>query len=367
MNTEIVDKTGATYVLVMMLVAKMFTSNPRMLATKAGTSSWMVTVLAALVAWPGYLALSALLRRFPQKSLGQISKEVLGAKVGALFCLIYCAYFVYLAGLFMRHFEASFRIAILPRTPAGALMFSFALAVVYVCFKGMETICRLSSYLFPILLVLIVLMALGTIRLADFRYLLPVFGEGIGITLTLPFPESSVYSEVLALGAIAGMMRVSDLHGAGARALWWSTLLMAGGLALLGGVFPYPALSRLQFPMLDLARAIQAGEFLQRVESIFVVLWFFFGSLNVALSLSCAAIFFRDMAGLSEYRPLVFALTMIAYTMAFLPGNTVEVSLLDSYTLRTWSWPISYIMPAITLAAAAWRGRREATTHALSG
>lgn len=367
MNREIVDKTGATYMLMMMLLAKVFTSNPRMLALKAGTSSWLVTLLAAMVAWPGFLALSALLRRFPQKSLGQISKEVLGPVAGVLACLIYCGYFVYLSGLFMRQFEASFRIAILPRTPASALLISFAIAVSYVCYRGVEAICRISSYLFPILFGLIVLVALGTVRLADFRYLLPFFGEGVATTFLLPFPESSVYSEVLALGALAGMLRVSELHRIGARALWWSALVMAGGIALMGGVFPYPALARLHFPMLDLARAIQAGEFLQRVEALFVVLWFFFGSLKVSAALACAALFFRDAAGLADYRPLVFALTLIAYTIAFLPDNTLAVMLLDSYSLRTWTWPISYVMPALTLAAALWRARREVPTHAASG
>lgn len=367
MNKEIIGRTGAAYLLVMAVVAKQFTINPRMLVTEATTAAWLVTLLAGLVAWPGYLMLSALLRCFPGLSLGQITRRVLGRWLGILFCLIYSGYFVYMGGLFMRQFEASFRIAVLPRTPASALMSTFAIGIVYLAYKGLETICRMATYLFPILIGLLVAMGLATLKLMDVRQIAPFFGQGIGKTLLLPFPESSVYSEVLVLGALAGMLRTADLHSTGKRAFWAAVGLMTVSYVILGAVFPFPSLARLQFPMLELARVIQIGEFLQRLEALFVMVWFFFSSFKVATAIACAAVFFRDLAGLEDYRPLVFALTLIAFTIAFLPTDPVVVGMLDSFTLRTWTWPISYLMPAITLGVAAWRGRRGAMSDAASG
>lgn len=367
MNREIIGRTGATYLMVMAVVAKQFTMNPRMLTVKAGSAAWLVTLLAGLVAWPGYLLLSALLRRFPGQSLGQISKQVLGKWLGMLLCLIYSGYFIFLSGLFMRQFEASFRIAVLPRTPASALMLMFSAGVVFLVFKGVEAMGRMATYLFPLLLFLLVAMGLGSIRLVDLRQLTPFFGYGISTTLLLPFPESSVYGEILVLGAFAGMLRAADVHPAGKWAFWAAVLVMTMSYVVLLGVFPYPSLSRLQFPILELSRAIQVGEFLQRIEAVFVMVWFFFSSFKVATAVACAAVFFRDLAGLADYRPVAFALVLIAYTIAFLPEDPVVVAALDSYTLRTWTWPVSYLLPAITLGVAIWRGKRGAVADAASG
>lgn len=364
MRRELADPVGVTYLILAMLVAKMFTVFPRMLAVKIGQSAWIVVILAGVVALPGFWCISKLLRRFPGQSLGRISQDVLGRAAGRLFCLAYAAYFVYLSGLFMREFEASFRIAVLPRTPASALMTTFAISVAFVAFRGIEALSRIASYMMPAMLALLALTAIGTVRLIDLRQLTPLFGYGIRKTLLLSLPECSLYSELLALGALAGVVRSRDVHQIGIRSHVASIGLLAAIMVILGSAFPFPGLTRLHFPMLDLTRAIQVGEFLQRIETVFVMLWFFFGSFKVSLAIICAAIFFGDLVNLAEYRLLILPLMLIAYTIAFLPANSVVVSILDSYTLREWSWPVAFGLPAVTLAVAMWRGKRGAGANA---
>jgi spore germination protein KB len=353
-----IDRLGAIYLLVAMLVTKMFTAQPQMLAQKVGTSTWLVVLLAGVVGLVGYLLLYALLRRFPERSLGHITRQVLGRPVGSLFCLLYSFYFIYVVGLFLRQFEAGFKIAVLPQTPPAGLMLVLVLPVLFAAYKGMEDLARMAAYLFPLLLLMLLLLLAGTFRLLDFRQLMPLFGNGVSTTLLMPFPLSSLFSEILTIGVMAGMLRAKDLNRVGMGAMLGSIGLLTLITVIMHAAFPIPAVARLSYPLLELARAVQIGEFLTRVESLFVFLWFFIAALKLAAGLVSGAIFFSEMAGIADYRPLIFPLGMIAYVIAFLPTDTLTTTWLDSETIRMWTWLFSFGLPTITLGVAILRGKR---------
>lgn len=356
MSKVLLDKAGARYILIAMICAKLFTSQPRMIALKAESASWLVVGLAGLGALAGYAVLYALLQRFPGGSLVTISHKVLGRAFGALISLGYCFWFLFAASLLLRQVAAGFRVAVLPQTPLPVIQGLFLIAVLIVAYKGFETLCRMAAYLFPALILLYLITLAGTARLLEFHWLFPVFGPGVLETLVMVLPESSLYSEVLILGVFAPMLRPADLNSVGLWGLAWGWIVLTLSQIILAAVFPHPSLSRLVFPMLDLTRMIEISEFLQRLESLFVFLWVFVVLFKVIAVVLAAAEIFAQTARLPDFRLLLPAIGLLAFAIGSIPDNIVQSSALDSYTLRTWSWPLSYALPGLTLAVAALRG-----------
>lgn len=361
MDRTLIDRTGAFYLILLMLLAKLFTPEPRMLAMKVGTSAWLVNLLAGLVAMVGYWFLATLLRRFPRQSLAAISRRVLGTPIGGVFTLVYVGYFLYLASLSLREFVTGFRLAIMPQTPPSALTMLCVLAMAFVAGKGMETIARMAAYLTPFLLVLFGLTIIGSIRVLEWTAIFPIMGNGTGLTLFMSLPESSLYSEIIILGTLAGMLPSSEATKAGLRAMIGGTLGQTVAWVVFTMSLPYPMTSRFAFPMLEVVRLVEFGEVLQRLEAFFVLLWFFVAALKLSLLLTCSAMLLMEMLRLEDYRPLIPGLAVLIYTISFIPPNEISLVWLDSYTLRIWSWPVSFGLPAITLAVAVLRGKRGAT------
>jgi spore germination protein KB len=359
-----IDPLGATYLVSMTIMAKLFTPEPRMLALKVGTSAWLVTFLAGLIALVGCWFLFRLLERFPGMSVAAISERVLGGILGRMATLVYIAYFVYLGGLALREFVAGFRIAITPTTPPGALTLVYTIVVVFVAMKGIETLSRLAAYLAPLLAALFLFTLVGPVRVLDWRGLFPLLGNGARTTFLMPFPESSLYSEIMILGVLAGLLKGREIGRVGWSAIIGGMVGQTAAWLVISTAFPYPISSRLFFPMLEVVRMIEVGEVVQRLEALLVFLWFFVAAFKLTLLINGATLLLMEMSGLEDPRPLVMPVTLILYAIAFMPANDVSMVWLDSYTLRIWSWPISFGLPAVTLGVAALRGLRGVASHA---
>ena len=367
MKSPIVDKWGAAFLVGMTMIAKLLTPEPRMLAHRVGSAAWLITLISGVIALGGYWCLLTLLRRFPGKSLAIASKRALGRVAGSAVTLAYIFYFVYLGGISLREFVTSFRLAIMPRTPGSALMLVYIAIVLFVTVKGIETLARMASYLTPIMMLLFAVTVFGPIRVMDYRGLFPILGLSAPTTLMLLFPETSLYSEVLLLGVMAGMLRPPDLPWVGHRVMLFGILGQTAGWIAIAMVFPYPMSARLSFPMLEVVRMIAIGEVLQRLEALFVLLWFFVAAFKLVLLVFSVCHLFAETYGLPDYRLLVPAVALIMYTIAWFPMDEVSLSWLDSSTLRIWSWPVSFGLPALTLLVAALRGKRGASPGQAAG
>lgn len=362
-----IDRAGATWLLLILLTAKIFTPEPRMLALQVGTSAWLVVLLSGLVAMAGYWGLLVLLRRFPGRSLTEICLQVWGRAGGTVAALFQVAFFLWLSGLMLREFVEGFRIAVMPRTPPSAMVLMIMGAVLFAAVKGIENVARLASYIAPLLALLTGLTVVGVVHLMDPGQLLPLFGNGVSVTLLAAIPGTSLYSEIVLLGTLAQVLRPGDVGAVGTRAMLLGTLAQTLLFAVLAAVFPHPAQSRLYFPMLDLTRMVEVSEFIQRVEALFVFLWFFVAAFKLTVLMVAAAKALCDAAHLTDPRPLLPAMVVFVYTLAFMPENQVTLVWADTLSIRTWGWTVSIGLPVATLALAALRGKRGAAGDLSAG
>ncbi|HYF90828.1 MAG TPA: GerAB/ArcD/ProY family transporter [Symbiobacteriaceae bacterium] len=358
MGKQIMDRTGAVCLLVTILVAKMFTPQPRMVAEQAGSAAWLVVLLTGPLSLLGYWGLSALLVRFPGLSIAQISLKALGRVAGAVVGILYAAYFIWMGGVMLREFVAGFRVAVLPSTPVSVLAMGILVIGLYAAVKGPEVQARLAAYLIPGMAVLLAITVVGVWRLLDWRQLTPVFGYSLRNTLLLSFPLTSKHSEILVLGVLAPLLPTASVRRLGLSALLAGYVGQVLFLLFLGSVFPFPAMSRLFYPMLELTRMIEVSEFIQRIEALFIFLWFFVAAFAMATLITTIASIIRDVTETTLFNPFALSASLLMFTIAFIPFNQVELMWLDWLTLRTWGWAFSFGLPILTLAVAVLRGKR---------
>lgn len=365
MGETLIDSRGALHLLIMLLCAKLVTPVPRMLAVESGSSVWLVVLLSGLLAMPLYWGLASLLSRFPGQSLAVINLQVHGPYFGPALNLLLVVYYTVLGGLMLRAFTAGFRIAVMPQTPPSVLIGFVLLTAVFAASRGVEALGRMASYLGPVLGALSLMTLLGPIRVINLTNMFPFFGNGVAVTLLAPLWRVSLYSEIIVLGYLSHGLQPGTAARIGWKAMAWATGIQTVAFLVLVSAFPYPAISRIFFAVLDLTRMIEVSEFIQRVEALFVFLWFFLAAFKLALLLLCAAGTIQQTAGLADLRPLLPAFALLFYAIAFLPVSSVDLAYIDDVLIRTWSWSITLAPPLITLAVAAWRQVKGESGHAV--
>ncbi|OWZ83700.1 GerAB/ArcD/ProY family transporter [Natranaerobius trueperi] len=154
------------------------TTLPREVATEAGRDGWITILIATFcVLIYSYLCLYYA-RLFPDKTLAESSRKVLGKFLGSVLIIIYSLYAFALSGIVLRIF---LEIAYVYLDITYSLIFSLILilpVVVYIARCGLATLSRFSELVLFFTAPLFVLFWVP-ISITEYLNILPVFEQGV--------------------------------------------------------------------------------------------------------------------------------------------------------------------------------------------
>lgn len=335
--------------LAITLSSKVFLTCPRNLISEGQTAGWLVSLAHLLVALVAVLPGLVLLKKYPDRTLIEIAEESGGAVTGILVSLLMFFFFVFTVIIILRQFTETVIVALLPTTPISIITLFFLLGMVYPCYQGIESLSRGAWLLMPYLLIGLFGVLALVLPKANVDYILPFWGAGLPHVLKAGALKSSMLGEILLVTLLNPYLRDRQKL----------TPVVIGSLVIYGVlftltvliyqmVFPFPSATSLgPYPLYNMARLVYFGRFLQRVEAIFVFIWVF--SLLVAMS----AIFYGASVSLARglklpvYRPLLFPVAVLVYSLNFLVPNFPSAAWLDAEVLHNYGWTIAFGLPAL--------------------
>ncbi len=322
---EQIGHREALIMLTIMLTGKIFLSFPRNLALLGNGAGWIIVLLAGGFSLIGLYFLHQVLKRYPEQNIVEIAQTALGKYLGLAAGLVIFLFFLLLTAVYLRQFAESFILAILPRTPISVISGVFLLLLIWAMLQGIEALSRVAILLGPYLLTALILIVAFTLPQMHLGNLSPVLGPGVGSILKFSVFEISSFAELLLLGIITPLIRKKqERYKVGLYSLVTAVLINTGVVAAVVMIFNYNAARRLMFPMFQLTRLISFGEFIQRVEAVFVFLWFFWAGIQLGGLFYGALTSFAQTFKIKDYRPLVFPLAVIVFTASLLPSSMTQ-------------------------------------------
>lgn len=351
----------ATALVITFTAIKVLLAFPRMQAKLGLSAGWMIPVIATALGLLGFGIIAALMKRFPGKSIVEVSELVAGRFFGIIISLCFFGFFFYLTVVVLRQFAETVIVTTLPQTPISVVMAIFLVAVVYAVYLGIETISRGNWLLFPFMLTGFVTILAGVLPYFDLDNFFPVLGTGPATILKFGLLKSSLLGEVLVLAVIYPAIRNPEkFTRIGILSVIVSGLAMILAATVLIGVFsPLGARDGAAFPLFQLARLIIFGRFIQRIEALFIFVWIFAGLIEISVSLYASAVILARTLKLPVFRPLVFPLALLAYSLSFVPPDYVTSTKLETEILRNYGWSIAFVLPGLLLLLARLRGIGE--------
>ena len=329
----------ALTLIIVLLSAKVFLSFPRDLALLGGSAGWLIVLLAGVLSLIGYYFLISVLQKYPSQNIIQIARQVTGKVPGTILGIIIFVFFLLLTSMMLRKFAESFILEILPRTPISVIMIFFLILLSYAAMLGVETLTRVAWFFGPYLLVALLTILFFSLPQGAWENLTPVLGAGPLPIFKNAVKHNSIFSEILLLGLIAPLIRKQDkVFQVGLYSIIISIFIQMVVAITVVFVFNYAAASRIIFPIFQLARLITYGEFIQRVEAVFVFLWFFtagihMGGLFYGSVASCAETF-----QIQEYRPRIVPMAVIIVAVGIIPNSMTDTVVLNDFMLSFFYW-----------------------------
>lgn len=233
---------------------------------------WMVPLFFFLgtVCTAGVSAL--FIRTFPNQSLMDGLETAFGPWIGRVLGGWMLIWFLITTAMLLRELSVFVEITSLPRTPLYVISAAILPPITYVVFHGIETLGRLGEFITPIAVIIALGLSVLSLQNMDVSQLTPVLANGwtpvlrASVLPTTSFPFEFVLALQLVKSMKGGKTLAKDL-------LWLGAFLSVAGLFIMGIVIAVlgPAMTYLSLPVGEVVRGIRIGQFVERLDTIYVM------------------------------------------------------------------------------------------------
>lgn len=294
---------------------------PGALAGVANQDAWIGAIIGTI----GGLLIALLYNSFGNnrndRTLVKYIEWTLGKYVGKLvgiifvfFLLLTCAMQLWVVGdLLITH--------IMPETPDYILLILFVIVIIIGTRHGIEVIARSSELVFPLIITAMVVLVFSLFPQMKIEYIHPILERGFKPVFSAGLISMSTSSLTLIGILMIFPSKVANINE-GKKAFLIGTLI--GGIILVAItissilVLGADIASRSSYPSYVLARKIQIGEFLQRVEVIFAVVWFTTVFYKIIIFFYGSVLGLSQILELKDYRVLTFPMGMILVVLSLI-------------------------------------------------
>ncbi|ARJ37699.1 spore gernimation protein [Sporosarcina ureae] len=292
---------------------------PSVLATEAKQDAWIAAIIGMgiglLVIW----LFTTIALWFPHLTYIQINEKIFGKWIGKAVSVL----FVSMAALYtasLLYYSSTFITTnMMPNTPPLALNILMMGIVVMGVRLGLETIARSAEIFIVVFFILFLILVVFISPEIKFENLQPIFETG-----TKTLVQSSIYFVTSSsLNAIVLLMIFPSLINKMKQA---KKSFLIGNL--IGGIFIFiftflsisvvgaDDTARQIYPGYELAKRINVGDFLQRIEELMGFLWFIALYFKTILYFYASVLGIAQILNLQDYRPLTLPLGMIAVILS---------------------------------------------------
>ncbi len=327
----------------------------------AKQDSWLVILAAILLFLPLFWIYIKLSDLFPGKSLIEINEKVFGKVLGGVVSVLYIIHFLFLSTFNTRILDNFISGALMPETPAAAILFLFLAVCAYAIRKGLETMTRYSAVFVVIVLLVMVanLILMGKdMKLENF---MPVFSlrpikyvQGIHSQITLSFSQLVVFFMVFPDLKKPKELKKSFFFGFLIGSL---TILIveARNIAVLGSF-----ISLVTAPAFEAFRLINIANVFTRMELFyaFVLIMLLFFKVSILYFAFLRAV--QQLLKIKSYKSLVLPAGAIILCLTLVSfDSSIDTNSWEGTAGPFYSLFLEVVLPMLTLVVALLRGFKK--------
>lgn len=306
LETGKIDGRQATYLLINVIVTEGLLFVPSATFTLARQDAWLANLFAfftgLLMAWTW----TRLSEHFPGKTFFEYLPFLFGPVWGKLLGCWYLVGWTQASADMLRETASLLVGTFMYNTPLIVFVVAIALLSTYIVYSGLENMARVNQLFMPVCLILVVALFLLVLPEMNFQNLLPVFDTDLLFVVKGSLPPANLMGHIILLSMLPPYLnRPQETLRIGAKSIFasffFSELLTVGLAATFSPLWAGSNLS----PFLALARMIHLANFLERLETVLLVIWITAGVIKVASYHWAQALGLAQLLRLQSYRPLV--------------------------------------------------------------
>jgi spore germination protein KB len=356
MNNRVTSKQ-ITHAAVIFIISTSLLTKPLYTFTK--NDAWIAVLAGFVVVLCITVIYAALINRFPGMSIIEINECVFGPVIGRLMSVLYIYFYYTIACLDTNVISGFIKEIVLPDTPMILIVFLFLIVCIWAVRKGPTNLMKYSMLFSVVSMIIIGLNMLLLIKNIDLRNLLPFmvlpvkdYISGIHsvalIPLSDPFllimfiPEMSkpkAFVRAISKGLVIGVVTLF--------------IIVIRDITVLGRVLDINS-----FPSFSTIRLIDVGDFLTRMDIVYISVLIALMFYKVAVLLYVAISALQKLLRFDSYQFLLhaFGALLLIYTLNVVKSSSDHMKWLLDGSAEFHHMFFVVILPLATLVTAFCRG-----------
>jgi len=285
---------------------------PALTSADAYQDAWISAIVAFFPSALIIFIIGKLATRFPDKSIIQYSKELLGPWTGGILVLFYLWLYLHMASTDLRMYAEIIKISFLTETPLVVIMGLMTMTVFMVVYHGLEPLGRCADIIFPLFFTMVILTLLVPLIKSDFINLEPVMARGLSPVVRGGIIPAMITAQYINLAMLTPSL--NEPEKALRTALWslvLSSLLLVFFAIIVVSVLGASEGARSIFPVFKMIRATRVSEFLERIEALTVFAWGLGLFITNAVNLYSGSKGLSQLLGMQNSRPLLLPMAVV--------------------------------------------------------
>ena len=312
----------AIMLILTIIVAHTILSLPKDILTSMKSASILNLIYVGIIAIIISYVIFRLLKNFPGLDIIDISELIGGKLFKNMLGIIFIAYFLVSSSILLRNFCESIKIIYYPMTDIFFIIAFFVIAVCIANRLDFSATLKTNLIILPVVLFSILFLFFANIKQFTPQRIFPILGDGMYNTFVFGLSNLASFGGIAYLYFLPPLLKEPEkikkmaLISVGITALY---LILS--VATLLFMFSFFINASEITPLYNAARYIEFGNFFQRLESIFLLIWILAFACYLSIASKFSMSIFKKLTNIETNTPLIDIFGLLILGLTLLPKN----------------------------------------------
>lgn len=364
-DKEFITSYGFFATIIVTVIGVGIFSFPKELALYVGSDSWIITILAGVIALVIFYLLVKAVQENDYMDFSDMLTKNFGDFFGSFVNLLYCIYYILVISIGMRTFVEVIKMYLLEKTPTEFILILTILAGTYLIRGEKNAVIKFNEIAFWLMFIPIGIILLFTFSQSQLVNIIPTLdNKPMDYLLAFKTPIYAYTGISIAYMVLPALKNKNSIKNVIKKSIIFITVFYTVVVILCLAVFGKEQMKVIIWPTITMMKSINLpSSFIERWEGVVMTLWtiFYFSTFINGYYVSTNAL--KDVFKLEDVRISLLIIAPAIYIFAIYPRSIVSLHNISTTILPVFSALIVVILPLALLLTNMLRKKRGDTNE----
>ena len=304
---------------------------PKTIVSTTKSSSLINIVYVGIIAICISILICNLLKKFAGFDIIDVATFLGGNTLRNILGILFIVYFLFSAGSLLHNFCSCLQIAFYSLTNILFLILLFLIVVYITCNFGFNSIIKTNLLIVPIALLSIVFLFIANTKNFNLQRIFPILGDGFSATFVSGLSNLVAFSGIVFLYFLPPYLKESKkFKTIAVSSVIISLVYLLLSISTILFMFNFFTATEELMPLYSAARYIEFGNFFQRLDSVFLLIWIMSLACYVSILVIFSMSIMKKITNIKHYNSAIYPFLLIILGVSLLPSNASIATLFEN-------------------------------------